>query len=117
MPQFRDLLFRRAEPVFYAFDILWDEHAKSDDEEEMRRFRNGRDATFRIRPAMLRSLLTIAKRKSRWHAKRLRAIDPDRDSVRCSITRVSLISKRHEHQGGSSDPLHAANMQQGRLPI
>ena len=30
-PQFRDLLFRRAEPVFYAFDILWDEHAWSDD--------------------------------------------------------------------------------------
>jgi bifunctional non-homologous end joining protein LigD len=34
-PQFRDLLFRGAEPVFYAFDILWDEHARSDDEEEM----------------------------------------------------------------------------------
>jgi hypothetical protein len=32
LPQFRDLLFRRAEPVFYAFDILWDEHAKSDAE-------------------------------------------------------------------------------------
>ena len=40
-PQFRKLLFRRAEPFFYAFDILWDEHARSDDEEEMRRFRNG----------------------------------------------------------------------------
>ena len=26
-PQFSDVLFRRAEPVFYAFDILWDEHA------------------------------------------------------------------------------------------
>jgi bifunctional non-homologous end joining protein LigD len=26
-PQFRDLLFRRAEPLFYTFDILWDEHA------------------------------------------------------------------------------------------
>ena len=38
-PQFRDLLFRRAEPLFYAFDILWDEHAKLDDEEENRRFR------------------------------------------------------------------------------
>ena len=33
-PQFRDLLFRRAEPLFYAFDLLWDEHAKSDDEKE-----------------------------------------------------------------------------------
>ena len=22
-PQFRNLLFRRAEPVFYAFDMLW----------------------------------------------------------------------------------------------
>jgi hypothetical protein len=25
-PQFSDLLFRRVEPVFYAFDLLWDEH-------------------------------------------------------------------------------------------
>jgi bifunctional non-homologous end joining protein LigD len=45
-PQFRDLLFRRAEPVFYAFDVLWDEHARSDDEEEMRRFRNGEDTRY-----------------------------------------------------------------------
>src|SRR5690348_5749747 len=36
-PQFRHLLFRRAESVFYAFDILWDEHARSDDEEEDRK--------------------------------------------------------------------------------
>jgi len=40
-PQFRDLLFRRAEPFFYGFDILRDDHARSDDDEEMRRFRNG----------------------------------------------------------------------------
>lgn len=45
-PQFRDLRFRRAEPVFYAFDILWDEHAMSDDEEEMRRFRSGEDTRY-----------------------------------------------------------------------
>jgi bifunctional non-homologous end joining protein LigD len=45
-PQFRNLLFRRAEPVFYAFDILWDEHARSDDEEEMHRFRNGEDVRY-----------------------------------------------------------------------
>jgi len=45
-PQFRHLLFRRAEPFFYAFDILWDEHARSDDEDEMRRFRNGEDTRF-----------------------------------------------------------------------
>ena len=45
-PQFCDLLFRRAEAVFYAFDILWDEHARSDDEEEMRRFRNGEDTRY-----------------------------------------------------------------------
>ena len=57
-PQFRDLLFRRAEPVFYAFDILWDEHAKSDDEEEMRRFRNGEDLRY----------LPLADRKLRLHA-------------------------------------------------
>src|SRR5215469_855339 len=44
--QFRNLLFRRAEPVFYAFDILWDAHARSDDEEEMRRFRNGEDTRY-----------------------------------------------------------------------
>jgi bifunctional non-homologous end joining protein LigD len=45
-PTFKNLLFRRAEPVFYAFDILWDEHAWSDDEEEMRRFRNGEDTRY-----------------------------------------------------------------------
>ena len=45
-PQFRDLLFRRADPFFYAFDLLWDEHALSDDEEEMRRFRNGEDVRY-----------------------------------------------------------------------
>ena len=45
-PQFKNLLFRRAEPVFYAFDILWDEHARSDDEDEMRRFRNGEDTRY-----------------------------------------------------------------------
>lgn len=44
--QFRDLLFRRAEPVFYAFDILWDQHAWSDDEIEHRRFANGEDLRF-----------------------------------------------------------------------
>jgi bifunctional non-homologous end joining protein LigD len=45
-PQFRNLLFRRAEPFFYAFDILWDEHARSDDEHEMRRFRDGEDTCY-----------------------------------------------------------------------
>ena len=45
-PCFRDLLFRRAEPVFYAFDILWDEHARSDDEAETWRFRNGEDLRY-----------------------------------------------------------------------
>jgi bifunctional non-homologous end joining protein LigD len=44
--QFRDLLFRRAEPFFYAFDLLWDEHVSSDDAEEMRRFRNGVDTRY-----------------------------------------------------------------------
>jgi bifunctional non-homologous end joining protein LigD len=44
--QFRDLLFRRAEPYFYAFDILWDEHPWSDDEQERRRFRNGEDTRY-----------------------------------------------------------------------
>jgi ATP-dependent DNA ligase len=45
-PYFKNLLFRRAEPVFYAFDTLWDEHARSDDDEEMRRFRNGEDTRY-----------------------------------------------------------------------
>jgi hypothetical protein len=44
----RDLLFRRAEPHFYAFDLLWDEHAWSDDEVERRRFRNGEDLRYPI---------------------------------------------------------------------
>jgi bifunctional non-homologous end joining protein LigD len=57
-PQFRDLLFRRTEPVFYAFDILWDEHAWSDDEEESRRFRNGEDLRY----------LPLIDRKLRLHA-------------------------------------------------
>jgi bifunctional non-homologous end joining protein LigD len=45
-PQLRDLLFRRAEPFFYAFDVLSDEHAWSDDEMEMRSFRNGEDTRY-----------------------------------------------------------------------
>jgi bifunctional non-homologous end joining protein LigD len=57
-PQFRDLLFRRAEPMFYAFDLLWDEHAWSDDEVEMRRFRNGEDLRY----------LPLFDRKLRLHA-------------------------------------------------
>jgi bifunctional non-homologous end joining protein LigD len=57
-PRFTDLLFRRAEPIFYAFDILWDEHAKSDDEEEQRRFRNGEDLRY----------LPLIDRKLRLHA-------------------------------------------------
>jgi ATP dependent DNA ligase domain len=57
-PQFRDLLFRRAEPLFYAFDILWDEHAKTVDDEENRRFRNGEDLRY----------LPLIDRKLRLHA-------------------------------------------------
>jgi bifunctional non-homologous end joining protein LigD len=45
-PQFEALLFRRGEPRFMAFDILWDSHALTDDEEEMRRFRNGEDTRY-----------------------------------------------------------------------
>jgi bifunctional non-homologous end joining protein LigD len=44
--QFNNLLFRRGEPFFYAFDLLWDEHAWSDDEQERRRFRNGEDVRY-----------------------------------------------------------------------
>jgi bifunctional non-homologous end joining protein LigD len=44
--QFEALLFRRAEPVFFAFDALWDQHACSDDESERRRFRNGENLCY-----------------------------------------------------------------------
>ena len=44
--QFNELLFHRAEPHFYAFDVLWDQHAKTDDENENRRFRNGEDLRY-----------------------------------------------------------------------
>jgi bifunctional non-homologous end joining protein LigD len=57
-PQFCDLLFRRAEPLFYAFDLLWDEHTRSDDEEEQYRFRNGEDLRY----------LPLIDRKLRLHA-------------------------------------------------
>jgi bifunctional non-homologous end joining protein LigD len=57
-PQFRDLLFRHAEPLFYALDMLWDEHAKTDDDEENRRFRNGEDLRY----------LPLIDRKLRLHA-------------------------------------------------
>jgi bifunctional non-homologous end joining protein LigD len=57
-PQFRDLLFRRAEPLFYAFDVLWDEHAKTDDGQENQRFRNGEDLWY----------LPLIDRKLRLHA-------------------------------------------------
>jgi ATP-dependent DNA ligase len=53
-----DLLLRRAGPVFYAFDILSDEHAWSDDEQEQRRFRNGEDLRY----------LPLVERKLRLHA-------------------------------------------------
>jgi hypothetical protein len=36
--QFRNLLFRRAELRFFTFDLIWDEHAKADDEDDNRRF-------------------------------------------------------------------------------
>ncbi len=44
--QFKNLLFRRGEPFFYAFDLLWDEHAWSDDEQERHRFRSGEDLRY-----------------------------------------------------------------------
>lgn len=62
-PQFRDLLFRRGEPRFYAFDILWDEHAWSDNENERHRFRSGEDVRY----------LPLSDRKLR-----LRAVVPKR---------------------------------------
>lgn len=64
--QFRDLLFRRAEPFFYSFDILWDEHAWSDDEVERRRFRNGEDLRYLpLIDRKLRLRATVPKRGER----------------------------------------------------
>ena len=95
-PQFRDLLFRRAEPVFYAFDILWDEHAKSDDKEEMRRFRNSEDLRY----------LALIDRKLRLHAvvpkngERLLCCDPiDGDGeelfrLACEHDLEGIVAKR-----------------------
>ena len=40
--------------MFYAFDILWDEHTKTDDDAENRRFQNGED--FRCLPLIDRKL-------------------------------------------------------------
>jgi bifunctional non-homologous end joining protein LigD len=45
-PQFRNLLFRRGEPRFMVFDLLWDTHGHSDDEAEMRRFANCEDTRY-----------------------------------------------------------------------
>ena len=61
--QFRDLMFRRAEPHFMAFDIVHDEHAWSDDAYERHRFRNGEDLRY----------LPLSDRKLR-----LRAVVPNR---------------------------------------
>ncbi len=63
--QFRDLLFRRAEPAFYAFDILWDQHAWSDDQIERRRFADGEDLRF----------LPLSDRKLRLRARVPRKAD------------------------------------------
>jgi ATP dependent DNA ligase domain len=113
MPQFRDLLFRRTEPLFYAFDMLWDEHAKSDDEEEMRRFRNGEDLRY----------LPLIDRKLRLHAvvpkqgERLLYCDhiprwrrtvpaclPPRPRRNCGETQVRSVSARARAVAQDSEP-------------
>jgi bifunctional non-homologous end joining protein LigD len=75
--QFRDLMFRRYEPVFYAFDILHDQHAWSDDEQERHRFRNSEDLRY----------LPLSDRKLR-----LRAVVPRR-------TERLLYCDHVEHDG------------------
>ena len=62
--QFNELLFHRAEPQFYAFDLLWDEHAKTDDESEKRRFRNGEDLRYLPLSERKLRLRPIVPRKS-----------------------------------------------------
>ena len=51
-----------AEPLFYAFDILWEQHARSDDEEEMRRFGNGEDIRYlQLTDRKLRLCMVVPK--------------------------------------------------------
>jgi bifunctional non-homologous end joining protein LigD len=90
-PQFRNLLFRRAEPVFYAFDILRDEHALSDDEEKKHRFRNGEDLRY----------LPLCDRKLR-----LRAVVPNTgerllycDHVEADGVRLFRLICEHDLEG------------------
>jgi hypothetical protein len=99
-PQFRDLLFRRAEPRFIAFDILWDEHATTDDDEENRRFRNGEDLRY----------LPLTDRKLRLHSvvpkrgERLLYCDHiEPDGAGCSGWRANTISKESWR---SESPIH-----------
>lgn len=54
--------FSDVQPHFYAFDILWDEHAWSDDEEERRRFRNGEELK-KARPRGDRAFSTVLLRQ------------------------------------------------------
>jgi ATP-dependent DNA ligase len=89
--QFRDLLFRRAEPLFYAFDILWDEHASSDDEEEIRRFRNGED--LRYLPLIDRKLRLHAVMPKRGEHLGSTAITSTEMGKGCSGWRASMIWK------------------------
>ena len=105
-PQFRDLLFRRAEPTFYAFDILWDEHAKSDDEQETHRFRDGEDLRY----------LPLGDRKLRLRAMPKRGdrllycdhIEGDGEALfrlACENDLEGIVAKR------KSDPYLAENVQ------
>jgi bifunctional non-homologous end joining protein LigD len=95
-PQFRDLMFRRAEPLFYAFDILWDEHAWSDGEEERRRFRNGED--IRYLPLIDRKLrLHAVIPKCREHLLYCDHIDADGDGLfrlACEHDLEGIVAKR-----------------------
>jgi bifunctional non-homologous end joining protein LigD len=101
--QFNNLLFRRAEPLFYAFDLLWDEHAWSDDEQERRRFHNGEDVRY----------LPLCDRKLR-----LRAVVPKQgerllycDQVEADGERLFQLACEHDLEG-----IVAKNKQAPYLP-
>jgi ATP-dependent DNA ligase len=89
--QFNNLLFRRGEPFFYAFDLLWEEHAWSDDEQERRRFRNGKDLRY----------LPLCDRKLR-----LRAVAPKHgerllycDHVEADGEGLFQLAREHDLEG------------------
>jgi bifunctional non-homologous end joining protein LigD len=105
-PQFRNLLFRRAEPFYYAFDMLWDEHVRSDDEEEMRRFRNGEDTRYLpLTERKLRLRRIVPKRGERLlYCDHIEVAGEEFFQVACESDLEGVVAK---HKGEPYLPEHA----------